>query len=306
MKVLSLIRLVRQNLWSLSSNAQIKKSYKNPNIDPQDTHFIKNSCPLFLIGAPRSGTTLLCRFLRAHPAVLMTNEAGVFLQMHNLITKASKGRAAGVEFGKEYCDIWSECLAENALELIYQYYAKISKIENRKTLSYWGDKHPHYNHCLEAIHSWLPQARYIYLIRNPLDIVCSIASMNNWDYQQAFTAWTRFSTSYETFYPKVKSEHLMMLKYEDLSANPVQETEKIFIWLGLQLPIDVKQEILRLSKLQSHSIRNRSLTKRNKREDGVEHNPLQASVDRWKDELSAADVKAFRSQVTDYFKKYSY
>ena len=80
-----------------------------------------NQTPLFLIGVPRSGTTLLCRMLNSHPAILVTNETGVCSQLHNLILKSAQGRVAGTSFGKEYYELWSNQLDTAAPQLIRDY-----------------------------------------------------------------------------------------------------------------------------------------------------------------------------------------
>ena len=56
--------------------------------------------PLFLIGAPRSGTTMLTRILNSHARILLTNETAVLLQLADIIGKSRIGRKAGMIYGK--------------------------------------------------------------------------------------------------------------------------------------------------------------------------------------------------------------
>ena len=86
--------------------------------------------------------------LKSHPAILMTNETGVCLQLHNLILKAAQGRIAGTPFGKEYCELWSSQLNVAAPQVIRDYYHRIATLEQRQNVIYWGDKHPHQRYLL--------------------------------------------------------------------------------------------------------------------------------------------------------------
>jgi hypothetical protein len=56
--------------------------------------------PLFLVGAARSGTTILAKILNSHPKILMTDETAVFLALSGLIEKSREGVSAGLWYGK--------------------------------------------------------------------------------------------------------------------------------------------------------------------------------------------------------------
>lgn len=43
------------------------------------------SFPLFIVGAPRSGTTFLCSVLNAHPHIQLTNECRVFALVKEML-----------------------------------------------------------------------------------------------------------------------------------------------------------------------------------------------------------------------------
>ena len=164
--------------------------------------------PLFLIGLPRSGTTILANLLNAHSNILMTHETSVFLQLSEIVEKNPLGRSAGFLFGQAYNELWASHIQENSKYLIESYYCKIAEKQNRVTLRYWGDKHPHFDRCLPWLQELYPDATYIYAIRDPRDTVCSIATMNNSSIFESIKEWNRIVNTYEVFVDSMSSDHL--------------------------------------------------------------------------------------------------
>ena len=131
--------------------------------------------PLFLIGPPCSGTAALASVLNVHSEILLTDETGVFLQLNELIEKSRVGARAGILFGKAYHHLWADHLRENAKELIEIFYERIAVREDKTTIRYWGEQHPHLSDCLPFVSELYPEATYVYVVRDPRDAVRSIA-----------------------------------------------------------------------------------------------------------------------------------
>jgi hypothetical protein len=262
--------------------------------------------PLFLIGVPRSGTTLLCKLLRSHPNILMTNESGVFLQMHYAIDIAAKRKPIGFESGiesKEYFTEWSKHLDDRACHLIDSFYQHLAQLEGRNEVIYWGDKHPHYDLCLSNLQRWFPKARYIYIVRNPFDTTCSIAAMNHWDYEKSFKTWNELSANYENQISQIVPSQLLTLRYEDLVANPLGKLQKIFAWLAIATSSEIETRIQELSRVQSHSISQKNESSGHLKT-GKTHDPKQSSLGRWKQELSDRETKLINLKASNYLSKY--
>ena len=155
--------------------------------------------PLFLIGAPRSGTTILSNLLNAHAEVLLTNETAVFLQLNAVIEKRGLCALAGIPFGRAYRELWAENLRERSKRLIESYYERIAAHERRESIKYWGEKHPHLHTCLHYVSELYPDAFYIYAVRDPRDVACSIAQMNGVAVGRAVDSCSRFIDVYEPF-----------------------------------------------------------------------------------------------------------
>jgi hypothetical protein len=253
--------------------------------------------PLFPLGAPRSGTTLLARILNAHPGVLMTNETAVFLLLHENIKKSRQGVQAGILYGKEYHDLWSAHLAENAQRLIESYYEKICRAAGKRDLRYWGEKHPHHNRCLDFIGSLYPAARYVYIVRDPRDTACSIAAMRGTTFRAALETWRHFAGTYEQFARALPPERLHCMRYEDLAADYESESRRLFGFLRLDYHRRVARFLAQYRNVDMHT----NLGPRAARADfGL------TSVGRWRREVGEADQAYAQTLSADYLDRHGY
>ena len=251
--------------------------------------------PLFVIGVPRSGTTMLARLLNSHPEIVQTYETAAFLLFDSMIKNTKRGFKAGILYGKEYSALWSDHLARSARGIIEDFYADILVEEGRTRLRYWGDKHPHHDACLPFIERLYPTARYIYLVRDPRDVACSIAEMNECAFPDAMDVWLRISRSYEAFCAEVGPERVHLVRYEDVVVAYEQTLEKIFAWLDVEFSDDQRQKISELKAMDFHKPKRL-----------MQKNFAAASMGRWKSQLNEGEHQQAISLARDYMLKYGY
>ena len=201
--------------------------------------------PLFLIGAPRSGTTILANLLNAHAEVLLTNETAVFLQLNAVIEKSRLCARAGIPFGRTYRDLWAGNLRERSKRLIESYYERIAAHERRENIKYWGEKHPHLHTCLHYVSELYPEAIYIYAVRDPRDVACSIAQMNGVAVGRAVESCLRFIDEYEQFVASLAPGRVKVVRYEDLVVDYESVFSDTLRVLGLDLD-EASKEYLRM------------------------------------------------------------
>jgi hypothetical protein len=202
-----------------------------------------NARPLFLIGLPRSGTTFLQKVLNAHPRILLTNETAVFLQIGNLISRSRKGVVEGIDFGKTYNKLWAEILHRRAGDLFKEFYKSIAEKEGKANLAYWGDKHPHYCNCMDFLWNLYPDALYLMSLRDPRDVACSIAKMNNVSLEQAIMNTSAFLSKYWDFFHRHKEVVPFLIYYERLIQNPRLVCEEILSFLRLDFTPEVEKAL---------------------------------------------------------------
>ena len=252
-----------------------------------------NARPLFLIGAPRSGTTILTKLLNAHSEILLTNETAVFLQLNDIIRKSDAGVKSGILFGKAYHRLWASHLRSHARQLIESFYEDISARENKTAIKFWGEKHPHLSVCLPFVSDLYPDATYVYAVRDPRDVACSIAEMNGVPVRKAIDSWRRFADTYEKFVESLPSENLEIVKYEQLVSDYASVLSGLLNALGLSMDEASRQYLKRNKNKDSHDMqRTVDFSKK--------------SVGRWSRDISREDHDYVRSKCGQFLRKYGY
>ncbi len=131
---------------------------------------------IFLLGLPRSGTTLLQRVLSAHPEVASITEPWVLLPLvtcfdaqitrsvygHNVLERAIADLKVEVGHFQQQHD-------NHIRSFINEIYTPL-----RGNKKYFLDKTPRYYLIAEELHRLFPDAKFIYLFRNPIDIYDSV------------------------------------------------------------------------------------------------------------------------------------
>ncbi|MBC2736700.1 MAG: sulfotransferase [Desulfobacteraceae bacterium] len=133
---------------------------------------------IFLFSLPRSGSTLLQRVLSTHPEIHTLSEPWLLLPLiyqfkENVYTEYSHR-----QFTIALNDILETKLMGNRI-----YYEKINKLITELYTEitpheaiYFLDKTPRYSLIAEEIITIFPNAKFIFLWRNPLSIIASIIS----------------------------------------------------------------------------------------------------------------------------------
>lgn len=133
--------------------------------------------PIFVFSLPRSGSTLLQRILGGHPEIVTTSEPWILLPFlyvlkesglfseygHSGCYKAVGDFFDGFPNGKDDYLKEVNCFTKK----LYQKY-----INNEE--KYFVDKTPRYSLIVDEIITTFPEAKVIFLWRNPLAIISSI------------------------------------------------------------------------------------------------------------------------------------
>jgi hypothetical protein len=136
---------------------------------------------LFIIGSPRSGTTMLQILLASHPKVASTVEQTLFQHYVGpwLETWASEVRnieERGWKLGLPI--LWREDELREFLGLFLQRaYGKILALKPAAT--HILDKHPGYSLHVRTIKQFLPRARFIHIIRDGCDVAASMMAVHS-------------------------------------------------------------------------------------------------------------------------------
>jgi len=202
----------------------------------------------FIVGAPRSGTTLLRLMLDAHPELAIPPETGFIPDAVAKIAEAHDPRAAFFTAVTHYpadAPNWPDfgiapehfhnaleqlepfTLAEG-LRLFYRLYAE--RCGKRR----WGDKTPLYGLHAPAIARILPEAHFIHIIRDGRDVVLSWREQ--WfapsrEVGKLAAEWQKVVST--TRMQGLGSPHYEEVHYERLVADPGGELRRLCRYLCL-------------------------------------------------------------------------
>ena len=147
-----------------------RKNLQNKNFFlKRNTFFKEKNNVCFLIGFPRSGTTLLDTILRSHPEIDVIEEKPIVNSLEKVIKN---------QFNYQLDEIYK--LSEFQTEKLRKYYLEnIYKLSDKKNAQIMIDKFPFQTVSLPLINFIFPEAKVIFAHRHPYDTVLSC-------FQQAF------------------------------------------------------------------------------------------------------------------------
>jgi len=194
-----------------------------------DVPFMGRPSPIFIVGFPRSGTTLLDTMLMADPRVRVLEEEP-FLAEAEAGLGGIKGLASATES--------QICAARET------YFSQVATTCRLETDSIVVDKHPMHLNKVPAVRRLFPDARFVLAMRHPLDVLLSCyitnfrinAAMANFLdlddaaalYDLTFTNWERARSLIDV--------QVATIVYERLVDDTEGQLEPVFEWLGLEWP----------------------------------------------------------------------
>jgi tetratricopeptide (TPR) repeat protein len=186
--------------------------------------------PIFILGMPRSGSTLVEQILASHPAIEGTEELFVLLQISGELAAAFPGHeAAQILPG----------LDQQQLATLGNRYIALTKRYRLTDRPFFTDKNPANWQYTGLIHSMLPNAKIIDVRRNPMD--CCFAN-----YCQHFEAGAHFTYNQRELgryyadyvqtmrrFDEVAPGRVHRLIHDDLVDNFEQEVRRLLEYVGV-------------------------------------------------------------------------
>lgn len=198
--------------------------------------------PIFVVGSPRSGTTMLRDALRSHSRLTFPPESGVLAHLYRRhrdpTTDRAARRLAADLLGSAWIAAWKLDLTPADLEQHRSFGGVVCELygawARREGKARWGDKTPLYVTELPTILRIFPSAKIVHIIRDGRDVACSLRRQP-WGPTNVYTAALLWRRAVETgraagklLGPSVYRE----LRYEALVATPEPELRALCGFLG--------------------------------------------------------------------------
>ncbi len=130
--------------------------------------------PIFVLGFPRSGTTLLEQTLTAHPRIAAGDELPIINELTNLMPRMLD---SPLTYPEALAELWMGDHREDLDNLRDHYLRKVAQLGIvPEGVAWFTDKMPLNETDLGLISLLFPQSPLLHLTRHPLDVVLSVFS----------------------------------------------------------------------------------------------------------------------------------
>jgi hypothetical protein len=201
--------------------------------------------PIFIVGAPRSGTTLLRNILNRHPRIAVCRETEFRHYVYRrraafgpLSERGNRARAV-----REYLaldrirrtslnlDDLARCLMKEG-DSYPAFFSSLLRFYMRAHgKQRWGEKTPDHALFAETLLTWYPGATVIHILRDPRDVVASLMDMPSFP-NSAFGNANLWLTFNRAAIRAQGDPGYVLVRYENFVACPEQEVPRLCSILG--------------------------------------------------------------------------
>lgn len=274
--------------------------------------------PLFVGACPRSGTTLLRVLLDSHPDLAVPHETNFVRPLWwgrvgfgDLRDAANRRRAAEAVFNargtrdarlRDDRLTRAEAVARVAAapptlgSVIGACFALYAETQGKPR---WGDKRPAYSGFIGPLFELFPDAQYVNVVRDQRGAIASQLGMS-WDppavrFATATARWEGAIERTDHFAGRLRPDQLLDVRYEDLVADPVPVLERICAFANLRA--DAVGAMIAAEDRER--VRGRVFEE-------VNEPVTTASVERWRERLTPAQVALVEQATAPLLERFGY
>jgi hypothetical protein len=283
------------------------------------------SPPIFVIGSPRSGTTLLRLMLTCHEGIVVPPECGFaqwlkarfdrwqpecLVEFCDAVSRSRKFETWGIEEERlrRFLESRAPATYSDAVSAVYECYGEVMGRRFRR----WGDKNNYYLHHIPILAEMFPSAFFIHLVRDGRDVTCSYREVvaGQWtspyapklhtDVAEIAVEWSGNLREIRQSLGNLDAARSCELRYEDLVREPEPVLRRLCNALGEPYDPDM---------LEYHRI-----NAQRRLEPGefmgwkakTAGPPSTSGIERYRRDLSRSDVAAFERLAHDMLVEYGY
>lgn len=276
--------------------------------------------PIFIVGANRSGTTLLRLMLNAHSRIAVPEEL-LYFRSHFGDAPVeswrrpplSEAEYAGLvqEFVENAATLHPEIDCGNVIQAIldasdrdlrHPYQTLLDVWTQRHGKARWGEKTPGNLFYVDVIAEMFPAASFVYVVRDPRAGVASMQKTDFFPEDVAFNAMTR--RKHADVGPALLRKHVAperwtTVRYEDLVREPEATLRRICEVIGE----DYEPQMLQYHRSASDYMKEEAASTFN----AAATRPVTASkIDAWQSRLSACEIAMIETVCAGEMREHGY
>jgi hypothetical protein len=285
------------------------------------------SRPIFILGNPRSGTTLLRLLLAAHPRLAVPPECGFVLWLlpefgaWSLADTSDPARVEAFLQALQKCrkyDSWDLPIETVAATLRARqpacyvalveavYWAFIAR--HKPLARRWGDKNNFHTRHVLQLNQLFPNCQFVQIVRDVRDVACSYRDMGRLQSNNAYRPrlpaeveaiaadWMQNISAVESAFAALPSERKFTLRYEDLVRDSHVVLREVCRFLDESFD-PAMCDFYRLNLEPSHTLEWKQKTRE----------PVGADrVERFRAELPDAEIASLTESCRDWLAHYHY
>jgi tetratricopeptide (TPR) repeat protein len=192
--------------------------------------------PIFILGFPRSGTTLTEQILTAHPNICAGDELPFINEITQIMPRMLNSPLA---YPEALAELWMGDQHEGLDNLRDYYLQRVRQLGILEEGAVWfTDKMPLNETHLGLIALLFPEAPLIHVLRHPLDIVLSVFSNHlthgffcGFELETAARHYARVMDLVESYRAEM-TLHYLPIRYEDIVTEQESSVRRILSFVG--------------------------------------------------------------------------
>jgi hypothetical protein len=210
-----------------------RRTFDRPTFDAE---------PVFVVGAPRSGTTWLAELLQAHPSTvgIPQGETQMFWALAPLWLSAERRRGPGIRTLVTHDELVT------AVRAFCDALFEAARATQGPGATHFIEKTPAHAVHVARMHEVYPDAWFVHIVRDGRDVVRSIArfdleELRPIDIPTAAAEWDRLNRLILAEAPRL--DRYRMVRYEELVDAPVDGACGLLEWMGLPCDEGVRTRV---------------------------------------------------------------
>ncbi len=285
---------------------------------------------VFILGNPRSGTSLFRLMLNSHSMINATPECGFLHWWYKKYADWDCSCVLSNRLDEYISDLASSkriedwkmdytLLKEKIIQEKPENYAKLGELvytfygeQKGKKAKVIADKNNYYiNHFNDLNEIW-PDAKYILVVRDGRDVACSYLNMEtlvtnspykpklSTDIKTIAKEWLTNNQNILSFSESLINSQFMVIRYEDFVTDSALYLTKVCHFLGLNFEPEMLNYFIKNAKEQDEPLSSLDWKKK------TLEKPDKENIGKYKMELEKESIVEFNAIATDLLQKFNY